>query len=222
MLYYAIFYIVAIMNVMWKQLTFAWLTMNQWYNILKIVLYQTVLFKTNGGDYMQGSSIAESIGHEIKAIDHLMQRKMIMTASKSGLDKVTIMHGWIIGYLILNLDRDIYQKDIESEFAISRSTVTNILKLMEKKEYITRVSVKSDARLKKITLTDKGKQTGIILKKAVEENEKSFDKLLDNDEKETFLRLVKKLRYGLENNWHYIMEKEGVYILYDKNSGKTH
>ena len=36
--------------------------------------------------------------------------------------------------------------------------------------------------------------------KAVEENEKSFDKLLDNDEKETFLRLVKKLRYGLENN----------------------
>ena len=87
---------------------------------------------------MQGSSIAESIGHEIKAIDHLMQRKMIMTASKSGLDKVTIMHGWIIGYLILNLDRDIYQKDIESEFAISRSTVTNILKLMEKKGYIKR------------------------------------------------------------------------------------
>ena len=65
------------------------------------------------------NSIAESIGHEIKAIDHLMQRKMIMTASKSGLDKVTVMHGWIIGYLILNLDRDIYQKDIESEFAIS-------------------------------------------------------------------------------------------------------
>ena len=87
---------------------------------------------------MQGSSIAESIGHEIKAIDHLMQRKMIMTASRSGLDKVTIMHGWIIGYLILNLDRDIYQKDIESEFAISRSTVTNILKLMEKKGYITK------------------------------------------------------------------------------------
>ena len=34
----------------------------------------------------------------------------------------------------------------------------------------------------------------------VEENEKSFDRLLDKDEKETFLRLVKKLRYGLENN----------------------
>ena len=71
---------------------------------------------------------------------------------------------------------------------------------MEKKGYITRASVESDARLKKITLTDKGKQTGIILQKAVEENEKSFDRLLDNDEKETFFRLVKKLRYGLENN----------------------
>ena len=149
---------------------------------------------------MQGSSIAESIGHEIKAIDHLMQRKMIMTASKSGLDKVTIMHGWIIGYLILNLDRDIYQKDIESEFAISRSTVTNILKLMEKKGYITRASVASDARLKKIALTEKWKQTVSILQKAVDENKRNFDRLLDKDEKETFLRLVKKLRYGLENS----------------------
>lgn len=146
------------------------------------------------------NSIAESIGHEIKAIDHLMQRKMFMIASKSGLDKVTVMHGWIIGYLIMNKDRDIYQKDIESEFAISRSTVTNILKLMEKKGYITRVSVASDARLKKIALTDKGIQTAVMLKKAVEENAKNFDRLLENDEKETFLRLVKKLRCGLENS----------------------
>ncbi len=146
------------------------------------------------------NSIAESIGHEIKAIDHLMQRKMFMIASKSGLDKVTVMHGWIIGYLIMNKDRDIYQKDIESEFAISRSTVTNILKLMEKKGYITRASVASDARLKKIALTDKGIQTAVMLKKAVEENAKNFDRLLENDEKETFLRLVKKLRCGLENS----------------------
>lgn len=148
---------------------------------------------------MQSNSTAESIGHEIKALDHLMQRKMIMIASKSGLDKVTVMHGWIIGYLSHNINTDIYQKDIESEFAISRSTVTNILKLMEKKGYITRASVESDARLKKISLTDKGKQTGAILQKAVDENEKVFDKLLDEDEKKSFLLLIKKLRYGLEN-----------------------
>lgn len=146
------------------------------------------------------NSIADSIGHEIKAIDHLMQRKLIMNASKSGLDKVTVMHGWIIGYLTHNDDKDVYQKDIESEFAISRSTVTNILKLMEKKGYITRASVASDARLKKIVLTDKGRQTGVILEKAVDENENSFDMLLDKDEKQTFLRLVKKLRHGLENS----------------------
>lgn len=149
---------------------------------------------------MQSNSTAESIGHEIKALDHIMQRKMIMIASKSGLDKVTVMHGWIIGYLSHNINTDIYQKDIESEFAISRSTVTNILKLMEKKGYITRTSVESDARLKKISLTDKGKQTGAILQKAVDENEKVFNKLLDEDEKKNFLLLIKKLRYGLENN----------------------
>lgn len=149
---------------------------------------------------MEYSSMADSICHEIKAINHLMQRKMIMIASKSGIDKVTVMHGWIISYLNENKDRDVYQKDIESVFAISRSTVTNILKLMEKKGYITRTSVDSDARLKKIELTNKGIITDNILKKEIVESEVRFNTLLTEEERETFLHLTRKLRYGLENN----------------------
>lgn len=149
---------------------------------------------------MEHSSMADSICHEIKAINHLMQRKMLTIASKSGIDKVTVMHGWIIGYLNENKDRNVYQKDIESVFAISRSTVTNILKLMEKKGYITRTSVDSDARLKKIELTDKGIVTDNILKKGIAESEVRFNSLLTQKERESFLYLIRKLRYGLENN----------------------
>lgn len=85
---------------------------------------------------MKYSPTADSIGHEIKAVNHLMQRKMLLSASKSGVDKITVMHGWIINYLNENAEKDIFQKDIESKFSISRSTVTNILKLMEKKDIL--------------------------------------------------------------------------------------
>lgn len=81
-----------------------------------------------------------------------MHRKMLESAAKNGVDKVTIMHGWIIAYLYNNQDNDIFQKNLESEFSISRSSVTNILQLMEKKGYIKRESVEMMQDLKKLCL----------------------------------------------------------------------
>lgn len=143
---------------------------------------------------------SEAIGPELKALNHLIQRQMLSSAVESGIDKVTVMHGWIIGYLYENRFSDIYQKDIESEFAISRSTVTNILKLMEKKGYISRISVEADARLKKICLTDEGLRTSIIIRQKIEENEYYLRSLLTEEEIKNFIYLIGKLRSKIEES----------------------
>ena len=140
----------------------------------------------------------ESICQEIKAVSHIIKRKMLSAANETGIDKVTVMHGWIICYIFDNQDRNIYQKDLENEFGISRSTVTNILNLMEKKGYIQRVSVENDARLKKLILTDTGKRIHSILKNTLDENEARINSLLTAEEQNIFLALINKLRSGLE------------------------
>ncbi len=147
------------------------------------------------------SSLADydSIGHQIKALDHIIQRKMFSSASDAGVDKITLMHGWIIGYLFVNKDVDVYQKDIENAFAISRSTVTNIVKLMEKKGYIKRQSVESDARLKKLLLTQKGIEVYEKIHKAILENEDRLNSVLTDSERKEFFCLISKLRHGIEN-----------------------
>lgn len=98
------------------------------------------------------------IGHELRTLDNMMSRNLMAAARERGVDELTAMHGWILGYLCRNEHKDIFQKDIEAEFKICRSTVTNILKLMEKKGYIKRESVPYDARLKKLVLTDTGRE----------------------------------------------------------------
>lgn len=60
--------------------------------------------------------MCDAIGHEIKAVNHLMHRKMLESAAKNGVDKVTIMHGWIIAYLYNNQDNDIFQKILKASF----------------------------------------------------------------------------------------------------------
>ena len=78
--------------------------------------------------------------------------------------------------------------------------MTNILKLMEKKGYIIRRSVDSDARLKKLELTEKGTEVNSTIRKAIAENESRFNSVLTETEREAFISLVQKLKHGLENN----------------------
>ena len=63
--------------------------------------------------------------------------------------------GMIIGFLMDNVERDIFQKDIEAHFDLKGATVTNMLKSLEKNGFIIRTPMENDARLKRITLTEK-------------------------------------------------------------------
>ena len=141
---------------------------------------------------------AGKVGYEIKTLDHIIERNIINISLKNGMDRVTVMHGWIMGYLYANEHRDIYQKDLESEFCISRSTVTNILKLMEKKGYIERISVEKDARLKKIILTDKARkiqrQNYIDMHNMVETQLK---KGISEEDMEKFIQIIRKMKENL-------------------------
>ena len=78
----------------------------------------------------------ERIGFEIRRLDHMLARNLQARVKAAGIDEVTLMHGWIIRYLYMNRERDVFQRDIEQYFSIGRSTVTNIIQLMEKKGFI--------------------------------------------------------------------------------------
>ena len=74
----------------------------------------------------------KSICFSLKRVNHIVERGIHTSLAAAGFDEITNMHGWILGFLY-HAQRPVYQKDIESNFGIARSTVTNILQLMEKK-----------------------------------------------------------------------------------------
>ena len=72
---------------------------------------------------------------QLRRTDNLIFRRVNLIGRNNGVEDVTAMHGWILRYLYDNREKDIYQRDIEQTFSITRSTVTNIVQLMEKKGY---------------------------------------------------------------------------------------
>ena len=131
------------------------------------------------------------IGKEISICSNRIHRKISKEAARYGL---TSIQSRIIGFIYNNSrNKDIFQKDIEIEFDIRRSSVTSVLQLMEKKEYIKRVSVSEDARLKKIVLTEKGEEVQKNVHDFILNFEKSLKEAFTEKEMDTLIKLINKL-----------------------------
>lgn len=139
----------------------------------------------------------KDVGHEIHSVSNLLGRKIDEEKRLRGMSDVTPVQIWIIRYLYDRRERDIFQRDIERDFTITRSTVTGILKLMEKKGYITRVNVPEDARLKKIILTEKGSNLRNQVVNHIEESERRLVRGMTEEEIDTFLELLRKIKENL-------------------------
>ena len=135
---------------------------------------------------------------QIRRVDNLIFRKINQCARENGVEQATPMHGWIIEYLYRHRDAAVFQRDIEREFSITRSTVTNILQLMERKGYIERRSVPQDARLKQLVLTEEGIRFHENTIRSFHQTDDYVAGLLTEEENTELLRLLNKLRDALQ------------------------
>lgn len=103
------------------------------------------------------------IGIELRSLNNAVRRYLENNEPPVSGDKLTCSNAWIIGYLA-RAEGDVFQKDLEEEFGITRSTISKVLMLLEKKGIIQRIGVMHDARLKKLTLTEKGREAAAQMK----------------------------------------------------------
>lgn len=146
---------------------------------------------------MDGKKKRQRVGPAIHKLNHMMNRNITAYVRMLGIDEVSVTNGWIIRYLYENRDRDIFQKDIEKRFSIGRSTVTNTIQLMEKKGYIRRDAVESDARLKKVVLTEQGMELHNSMRKVGEELDARTLEGISDEELRTFFEVIEKLEKNL-------------------------
>ena len=138
----------------------------------------------------------KSIGLEIKKLTVLMKRNM--EKEIGCYDNLTGNHSYILGFLYVNSQKDIFQKDIEKVFSIRRSTATGILNIMEKNSLIERVACTEDSRMKKIVLTEKGKQIQKESFEKIKKFEKKLKANLTEDELNQFFIILDKIRSNIQ------------------------
>lgn len=150
--------------------------------------------QSDGGEIMK---CERTVCHEMKILNNMIKRyadAMIAAHFEQG---ITDVQGRVIGFLYHNMDRPIYQKDVEAEFSITRATTSKMLTLMEKNGLITRSSVVSDARLKRLQLTQSAQDFAARVQQGLDEFEQTVTRGLTAEEQRALLHTLRKMQANI-------------------------
>ncbi|MGM0395860.1 MAG: MarR family winged helix-turn-helix transcriptional regulator [Bacillota bacterium] len=142
----------------------------------------------------------KTVGMELRSLNNLLKRYIENSQHFQYAKKITGTNGWIIAYLFENEGRDVFQRDLEERFTITRSTISKVLKLMEQKGLIERLSVEKDARLKKIVLTDKAREIHQAVKKDLMDIETNLTKDFSQEEKDQLFLYIERMKRNMEGS----------------------
>lgn len=140
------------------------------------------------------------VGFAVRRLSNAIKRDIESSKEREGIEHIKGINGWAISYFYDNRDKDVFQRDFEEKFSIRRSTASKMLKTMEQNGFIERVSVSSDARLKKIVLTDKAIQNHKKIIANIEKREKRLKEGISEEKLKVFFEVMRKLSANMEDN----------------------
>ena len=136
-------------------------------------------------------------GKWINRVSHQLKRQMLWPDEPGDL---TILQKSILHFILFEtMQRDLYQKDLEKEFKVRRSTASENLRLLEKKGYLYRECAKEDARLKKIIPTEKAVCLRGQLLKSIERTEERIRQGIPEEDLKVFFRVLKQISANLSS-----------------------
>ena len=132
---------------------------------------------------------------------NLVKRQCAKLDSQNGDTTFTAKQGIVLGFIYSQNKNglDVFQKDIEKEFSLRRSSASEILALMEKNNLITREQVENDARMKKLVLTPKA---GDCLKQIKSDSDRITNMAFEGvteEEKQVLENILCKVKKNLED-----------------------
>lgn len=139
----------------------------------------------------------KEVGMEVHSLTKLIKRHLKKSTNFQYARSITGTNGWIIAYLAENRHKDIFQKDLEKKFSVTRSTVSKVVKLMEQKGLIERQGVPYDARLKKLVLTSEALALHKAIRDDIKNLEASLTRGFTKEEINKFFSYIERMKSNL-------------------------
>lgn len=139
------------------------------------------------------------VGKEVRILANMISRYIENMSNFQEAQRTTGTNTWIIAYVGKNKDKDVFQRDLEKEFSVTRSTASKVIQLMEQKGLLVREAVDHDKRLKKIVLTEKAQ----LLYEGIRHDFEELERKLTNDfseaETKDFVEMLERCQKNMKD-----------------------
>lgn len=137
-------------------------------------------------------------GKIINRISNRLRSRSQVVHSELGIGSA---QGKILNYVLVeSVHHSVYQKDLEKEFGLRPSTITEMLNALEEKELIARIVDEQDGRYKKIVFTEKALVMKDRIRQEVEGTETLLLRGISPEEQKEFMRIAGKMLQNLEQD----------------------
>lgn len=137
----------------------------------------------------------DDLGKYVMTLSHQLRRRIDAGMASIG---ITGMQARVLHFVLKErAGKEVFQRDIETEFNLRRPSATGILHLMEQNGLILREPVAHDARLKKLVPTEKAVCVSEQVDRQLAEIEKDLCQGLKRDDKILFRGLCLRMEENL-------------------------
>ena len=135
-------------------------------------------------------------GGWINLLSRMVKRRLNVTLQDLG---ITAIQSRVMFYIMDHCAAGpVFQRDVEQAFSLSRSTATGILQQLEKKGFLRRESVASDARLKSLVPTGRAAELDAQVRAGLRQTEALLTRGLSDGQVQLFRETAAAMARNLE------------------------
>lgn len=134
------------------------------------------------------------LGAEMRVTSNAIKHYIDQTLDQNLPQRLTGIEGMTMGYLFKHQGELTTSKDITNSFKGAKATVSQVLKGLVNKGFIKMACTKEDKRIKKIELTEKGREIHIQFDELFEKMNLQIEKDVSEEEKAQMRAVMKKIR----------------------------
>ncbi len=141
----------------------------------------------------------KNIVYEVKSLENAISRYIFShNEDKIYLQPPSPMQIMIIDYLLAHQNDKVYQKDLELVFKVRRSSLSGVLKTLQKRGFIRKNVSDIDSRTNRIVLTKKAMTKEEDVSSFLKEIENELIKDIDKEKLDIFFEVLKDMKNNID------------------------
>ena len=143
--------------------------------------------------------IKQYFGNQLRILTNSIRQVSCMQNRDALNQNITMLHMGIIAHIHAHQGTPVFQKDIEEHIEIGKSTLSEVINVMEKNDLLKRVPLKTDGRYRELVLTEKGETLAKQFAAGAEKFNEQLCAGISDEELSICLDIIERMTENVKN-----------------------